>query len=161
MKKIIALLLTITSANTFAFTGEGFRIVSQKFTQTNGFNGGMVQIEAPVQVKKATPLAIGHDSAGKVNEHIELQSHHGVDLVNTTERTMRYGYTYRLYCDGAEFKFDMMIDIEKDGEFHEKALVYGSIQRQKPMNQIIFATTQISINEESIARSNANLKITK
>lgn len=161
MRKITTIILTVTSLNALAFTGEGFKIVSQKFTQTNGFNGGIVQLDSPIQTKTATPIAIGHDAAGKVNEHIELQSHHGIDIENKTDQTVRYGYTYRLYCDGAEFKFDTMIDILKNGSFHDKALVYGSIQREKPMNQIIFATTQISINEQGIARSNANLKITK
>ena len=161
LKVISALLLSVLSFNTFSMQGHGFRIVSEKLTQSPGFRGGFKESPSKETFSPmyASAFTMTYDAEGKVNEHINIKSDHEVNISNYTSQTQRYIYKYTLLCENVYETFERTIDIEPHGNFSDNSHAYGDAQLDREGYYRIRAATEISGSESAFHESSAILRI--
>jgi hypothetical protein len=162
-KIIISVALSLINISAMAYEGENFRIISEKMTQSPGFNGKMISIDSN-SVKKTLnvqTMACAHDAIGKPQEYITVQSDHRVNLYNATSKTTRYTYTYILSCENAYQNFERTVELYANGNFIDSSHSYGSVQKDIEGVYRINAITNVNGEENASHYSQANLKISK
>lgn len=160
IKTISAIILSALSLNCFAFQGEGFKIISEKVTQSPGFNGGIIS-KSVVPKSDTLLVAQAMNSIGKPNEYVKINSGHVVNMRNDTGKVSRYTYTYLLSCEEAYQIFERTIELEKDGSFLDVSQSYGTVQKNKEGKFPILAQTKISGGDTQSCEHTADLTIRK
>jgi hypothetical protein len=162
IKTAAILTLSVISLNAFAFHGENFKVVSEKLTQSPGFNGGIVsKDDKENKTFSATAKAWTYNSSGKPMEYIKIAGDHDANFLNDTDKTMRYTYTYILSSESAYQNFERTIDLYPQGHFSDSSRSYGTVQKEKEGIYPINASTRVSGADSAYHEAHATLKINK
>lgn len=163
IKTIATIVLSTLSLNALAFQGENFKIISEKMTQSPGFNGGIISNDKNA-VKKtfgAEALAWAHDASGRPLEYVKIQGDHNISLYNPTDRTARYTYTYVLSCENAYQNFERTVDLYPKGNFTDSSHSYGTVQKDREGTYGVNVNTKVSGSDSAYHEAHAVLRIRK
>jgi hypothetical protein len=162
IKKIIA--LSALSFSVFAYQGEGFKIVSEKFTSTPGFGGGFVSVDnvpQPAKNPNVWAKACARDASGRVKDYISVSGCHNVQIYNNTGNVQRFTYTYSLKCEDAHQVFERTLDINPQGTFTDMANSSGTVQKLNSGDFPIISSTKISGADTASDEAKATLRVSK
>lgn len=165
-KKItIMVMASMMSFAAFAYQGEGFKIVSEKFTSTPGFGGGFVSIDnnlsQPVKNPNVWAKACARDASGRVKDYISVSGCHNVQIFNNTGNVQRFTYTYSLKCEDASQVFERTLDINPQGTFTDIANSSGTVQKLNSGEFPIIASTKISGADTASDEAKATLRVSR
>lgn len=164
MKKLLAVaLIASMSQAAFAYTGSGFKIISEKFV-SNGFVDAGVKPLPPSQKKSmrsASAYARTEPAQGFVNEFIKINSTHFVAVYNPTNGPYRFTYHYTLNCGTANSYFERQVELAPDGNFMDDSYSYGTVQKSEPKMYGIMANTRINGPEKVSETHTAILTVNK
>jgi hypothetical protein len=164
-KKItIMIISSLISFGVYAYQGEGFKIVSEKFTSTPGFGGGFVSQESMGEMKKNGNVYVNvntHDFVGKVKEYIPIRGNHEIQIFNNTANTQRYTYIYSLACEDAYQNFERVIDMYAGGTFNDRSDSFGTVQKLISGEFPIIASTKITGYETASKEAKATLHVSR
>lgn len=139
--------LSLISLNALAYQGQGFKIISEKHTQSPGFNGSF--ISKPATTMTAEALAWAHDASGRPHEYIKIQGDHNINLYNNSTTTKRYTYTYTISCENAYENFERTLDLYAKGSFTDSSHSYGTVQKDSEGGYRINVGTKINGSESA------------
>lgn len=160
LKLLSILILFAISFQAMAFEGKGFKIVSEKVTQSAGFNGGFQEIAPKKKVDVfANAMAWAYNAEGRVMDYIKVEGDHSVNISNYSSQTQRYTYTFVLSCEDAYEKFERTVDIYPQGSFSDSSHSYGTVQKENAGTFGINVSTNISGAESAFHEANAVLRV--
>jgi len=163
VKTMSAIILSAFSLTANAFQGENFKVVSEKLTQSPGFNGGIISQDRPSsrRILSAEALAWAHDSSGRPLEYVKIQGDHNVSLYNSTNKTARYTYTYVLSCERAYQNFERTVDLYPHGNFTDSSHSYGTVQKEREGTFGVNVNTRVTGASDAYHEAHAVLRIRK
>lgn len=160
IKTITAVAFSLIAVNTYAYQGENFKIISEKVTQSPGFNGGIISHDSPMpRTFSAEALAWAHDSSGRPMEYIKIQGDHNVSLYNSTAQNKRYTYTYVLSCENAYQNVERTVELYPHGNFTDSSHSYGTVQKDNEGTYGVNVQTRVSGSESAYHEAHATLRV--
>lgn len=162
-KKILisinGLLTLLLSANSFAYSGHGFKITSETIKSTPGFN---FRVEETTPSNKNTFGTVGVQTAdvtGYVRQHTQINGYHTISITNTTNRPQDYSYTVTLNCQDAQGYFVRNVTVQPNGSYNSSEHTYGDLQSMQPGSFRINATTLLAGESSAHHEAHATARI--
>lgn len=129
MKKIVIALLT----SSIAFNSYAFKIISEKHTQSPSVKSSWIETKestssmAPYSVSAYASIG---DANGKINDYIDLLSHHFVSIQNISNAKKRYKYVYFLSCGNAKSSYEFEIELDPYESHYKEANHHVTFQSE-------------------------------
>jgi hypothetical protein len=166
MKKRFKLLAGLTalmmSAQILAFDGQGYQILSETHKVTGAQDGGMVHL-TPSEKKSPQNVAASVTTKNvvtKVMQLTKLESFHGVNIINMSNKSQVYTYELFLNSGWATGDHTIQVRLDPGGRFNDMIGVYLAVQPPRAANYDVFAYTKITGPESTYADTHAVLTAT-
>ena len=156
--KTIAI-LSLISVNAFAYTGHGFKIISEKVTQTPGFNGRTVSLDKHKGLDRLRAEVKAFQAVGSRTDFITIQSWHVFSVFNNTNTTQRYTYNFVLFSGDARYNFEKTVELYSHGNYFDDSMNYGAVQKENVGYYDITAQTKVTGAENGFSESHALLHV--
>lgn len=167
MKKIVSFLIVLASTTSvsFAYSGHGYTLGKETFTCSKGSNCGIEHLDSnSLDAKKnlmSTSKARAPSKNGKVKAYNQVDGYHEITIVNRTNVSQSYVYSYSLDCADLRASYSRNVTLTPGATFSTSDHTFGVVQKDNPGSFRITAVTKNSGESSSSDTGTGTLSITR
>lgn len=147
MKNFIFVLACVLSTSTIAATGHGYKILGSRIESDPRFHFHVEDVNPISSSNQSSSTTKVPPKEGKINENIEVDGYHDINIYNDTKETQTYETIVQLKCHEMQNSFYEYVQIEPNGVYTSEKHTSGVVQSDIQASYYSNGDTFVALND--------------